>query len=89
MTANAFKPPRKRAPAQIEIARAARYLEAERWGRGRWVYYDQGVSRWYMVTTDTLRELCVYLDDPHLGGDGYSHWCAGEPAREMPEGWAP
>lgn len=76
---------------QTRLQRAAAHIGAVRVGPGRWAHYADETSRWYQVTSDELRELCDYLDDPdpRVSGDAYSHWCAGTIATEMPEGWEP
>lgn len=73
------------------LQRAAAHVGAVQVQRGVWAHYAEETSRWYTVTSDELRELCDYLDDPdpQIRTDAYSHWCAGTAGTEMPEGWTP
>ena len=77
--------------APSKLQRAAAHVGAVSIGRGRWAHYADETSRWYVVSSGELRELCDYLDDPDdtIARDAYSHWCAGTSATEMPEGWEP
>ncbi len=72
-------------------ARAAKHIGATELDDDRWAYYASETSRWYVVSADSLEELCDYLDDedPQVSRDAYSHWCAGPSSEEMPEGWEP
>lgn len=74
-----------------DVIRAAEHIGAVQISPRRWAYYADETSRYYVVSTAVLASLCSYLDDddPSISQDAYSHWCAGEPAREMPKGWEP
>lgn len=74
------------------LARAAAEVGATDMGDGRWAYYADETSRWYVMPAKELEELCDYLDhdDPQIRNDAYSHWCAGHSeVMEMPRGWEP
>lgn len=73
------------------IERAAEHINAVELSDGSWAHYAEETSRWYVVTSEELEELCDYIDDPdpQISGDAYSHWCNGTDAKEMPEGWKP
>ena len=73
------------------LQRAAAHLSAVRTGRTTWAHYDDAMGLWYQISSDELRELCDYLDDPdpQISRDAYSHWCAGTSAKETPKGWTP
>lgn len=76
---------------QADLERAAERVDATELPDGRWAYYADETSRWYVVTAAELAKLCDYLDHDHedIARDAYSHWCAGISADEMPEGWRP
>lgn len=72
-----------------KLQTAVRHLSAVRvrGSRTEWVYFDDSARRYYVVTSDELRELADLLDaDPVCG---YSFWCGMTDSREMPEGWTP
>lgn len=73
------------------LQRAVAHVGAVKVGVALWAHYADETSRWYQVSSDELRELCDYLDnpDPQINRDAYSHWCAGTSARAMPADWTP
>lgn len=70
----------------LELRRAAQFLEADDIGDDRWAYYDHQMCRWYVVDKCELYSLCEYLDSDE---GGYSLWCQDQPGRPMPSGWDP
>lgn len=73
------------------LQRAMDRVDAVRLDDGRYAYYADETSAWYVVEEGELGDLCDYLDheDAEIRRDAYSHWCAGTSSEEMPRGWEP
>lgn len=59
--------------------RGARVLGAEK-RRNGWVYYDEGMRAWYLVSSSALA-FAGEMD--RAGSWEYSEWCACTTAREL------
>ncbi len=67
-----------------KLAEAVTALDATQISPLRYAHYANETGRWYVVSRAAL---LAWHDYPEQ--DRYSHWCAGETCKEMPEGWTP
>jgi hypothetical protein len=70
-----------------DFARAIECISASEDSDGSYVYYDNGMRRYYRVDAGDI----VVLGEMLAAGtvDAYSHWCAQTTAEEMPAEWTP
>jgi len=62
-----------------KLIESVSFINASFIGGDRYIYFDEDVESWFVVTKDDLIYLydCMKDEDPQISDNVYSHWCAG------------